>query len=383
MKGLLFFFVFFIQFNALDAQGIRFVTGSFDEVLSLAQKENKLVFVDAYTDWCGPCKAMSKNIFPKGSVGKFFNEHFVSTKINMEKGEGKALGLRYNVRSYPTLLFVDSEGTLVHKVAGYQNTTNLVKQGKKAVNPQMSLAAMEERFKIGVRDPDFLLKYLDLRYKMADESHGPVAEAYLKTQKDWSKPTVLNTIFKYVINADSKMFKYMVEHKDLFYRKIGSSKVGQKIQTLLAKKIDDENISLEELQAIYRKAYSGKKGEIEASKVRMTYYRRRGNRKGYAQSVFDHYKKYPSTNSEELNNIGATFYEVINKKKYLKKAIKLVKQSIRIDSNMENNLTLAQLYFKLKKKRKARKAVLTAITLAKAQDEDYDDAEELLKQIEK
>ena len=380
-----FFIIVFSLFltQSVGAQGVRFVHGTLEEILSLAQKEDKLVFIDAYTDWCAPCRVMTNTVFPKGEVGSFFNEHFISIKINMEKGEGPEIGLKYNVRSYPSLLFIDSEGTLVHKVAGYLSAKKLIEQGKVALNPTLSLKAMEERYLVGDRNPEFLLKYLDLRYKMGDNSHEPVAEEYLKTQKDWSKPGVLNAIFKYVVNADSKMFQYMTEHKDLFYRKFGASKVGQKIQSILNKKIEDKTISLAQLQDIYRKAYAGPNSEIEASKVRMTYYRRRGNRKAFAQAALDHYKKYPCQNAAELNDVGATFYDVISKRKYLRKAIKLVKKSIKLDSSPENNLTLAQLYFKLNKKRKARKAALTSIALAKAMDEDYDDADELLKEIER
>ncbi len=381
--------LFLLLFSALfcsqisNAQGIQFRKGTLDEILSLAQKEQKLVFIDAYTTWCGPCKAMSQNVFTKSPAGKYFNEHFISMKMDMEKGEGPATGLKYVVKSYPTLLFIDSEGTLVHKVAGYQSVEKLIKQAKKALNPKSSLAAMEERYNIGDRNPDFLEKYLNLRYSLHDQSHGPVLEEYLKTKKDWSKPKVLKIIFKNVVNADSPSFKYIVENKELFYRKFGPAKVGRKIQTLLERKMNDEKVTLQDLQNIYRKIYKGKKGELEASKIRMTYYRRKGMRKEYALSAINHYKKYPSKNAEELNEVGITFFEAVNKKKYLKKAIKLVKKSIKLDSNVENNLTLGQLYFKIKKKKKARKAVLNSIMLAKAQDEEYDDAEELLKKIEK
>lgn len=383
MKGFVLFFAFLFVFSTSEAQGIRFVKGSLDEILSLAQKEKKLVFIDAYTTWCGPCKAMTKNVFPKDTVGKYFNDHFVSTKIDMEKGEGPAIGLKYVVKSYPTMLFIDSEGTLVHKVAGYQNTENLIKQAKKAMDPGASAAAMEERYNIGDRNSAFLEKYLRLRYNMGDNSHGPVLEAFLETQKKWAKPKVLEAIFTYVVDAEAPSFKYMVEHKDLFYRKYGASRVGRKIQLILERKMNDKDVTLAELQDIYRKIYPGNLGEKEASKVRLTYYRRKGMRPEFAQAAIDHYKNFPSKNAEELNEVGITFYEAINKKKYLKKAIKLVKQSIKLDSNVENNLTLAQLYFKIKKKKKARKAVLNSIALAKAQDEDYEESEELLKKIEK
>ena len=76
--------------NAQTTTGIKFFEGSWEEVLAEAKKQNKPVFVDAYTSWCGPCKWMAKNIFTLESIGEFFNKNFVNYKFNMEKGEGPA-----------------------------------------------------------------------------------------------------------------------------------------------------------------------------------------------------------------------------------------------------------------------------------------------------
>ena len=56
---------------SLLAQGIQFREGNWKEILEIAKKENKLVFVDNYTSWCGPCKKMVSEIFPLKEVGDF------------------------------------------------------------------------------------------------------------------------------------------------------------------------------------------------------------------------------------------------------------------------------------------------------------------------
>lgn len=119
--------------STLENPGIVFFEGTWDEAVSLAGKENKLIFLDAYTSWCGPCKAMQKNIFPNVKVGEFFNEKFINVKINMEKGEGIALAKKYNVRAYPTLFFIDSQETLKMSALGYHNISQLLKLGEKAL----------------------------------------------------------------------------------------------------------------------------------------------------------------------------------------------------------------------------------------------------------
>ncbi|WP_228376947.1 thioredoxin family protein [Chryseobacterium vrystaatense] len=133
MKKLAIFSSLFIGALAL-AQGIKFEDGSFTAILAKAKKENKLVFVDAYASWCGPCKLMVKNIFPLQTVGDFYNSHFVNAKIDMEKGEGIDLAKKYNVKAFPTYLFINGDGEEVHRKLGYVEEKDFIQFAKDAEN---------------------------------------------------------------------------------------------------------------------------------------------------------------------------------------------------------------------------------------------------------
>ena len=78
---------------------------SFSEALVAASLEGKQVFVDFYTDWCGPCKRMSRETFPKESVGKYMNSHFINLKINAEKAPTTTVTTRTFNRSVIFTLF--------------------------------------------------------------------------------------------------------------------------------------------------------------------------------------------------------------------------------------------------------------------------------------
>ena len=91
---------------SLSAQ-INFREGGFAEALEAAKSENKLVFMDCYTSWCGPCKLMASKEFVQEKAGEYFNPRFVSVKIDMEEGEGVELRKRYDVNAYPTLLVLN------------------------------------------------------------------------------------------------------------------------------------------------------------------------------------------------------------------------------------------------------------------------------------
>ena len=99
--------------------GIAFTSATFDELLAKAKAENKLVFIDGYTSWCGPCKMLAKQTFPQKEVGAYMNPRFVSAQIDMERGEGPELAKRFNVSAYPTMLILRPDGTLVDKIVGF------------------------------------------------------------------------------------------------------------------------------------------------------------------------------------------------------------------------------------------------------------------------
>lgn len=113
-----------------DADGIRFTEASWKEILKKAKAEKKVIFLDAYASWCGPCKLLQKNVFTKKAVGDFYNEKFINVKMDMEKGEGPALAQVYPLEAYPTLLFIDGNGRVLKKVLGLQTPEDLIAIGK-------------------------------------------------------------------------------------------------------------------------------------------------------------------------------------------------------------------------------------------------------------
>lgn len=118
--------------DALPAEtGISFQKISLDEAKALAKKSNKLIFIDCYTTWCGPCKAMDKNVFSQEKVGTTFNQKFINIKLDMEKdADGKKVAADYRVNSYPTLLFMDKDGTLKKRAIGMKSADDLISIAK-------------------------------------------------------------------------------------------------------------------------------------------------------------------------------------------------------------------------------------------------------------
>jgi len=361
---------------------VQFMDGAWSDILAKAEKEDKLIFLDAYTDWCVPCKKMDKEVFTEEAVSDMFNEQFVNVKINMEKGEGVELAKRYNILAYPSLMFIAADGSMVHRVAGYQNVKQIIDQANTALDPNKRLSGMQAKFDQGERDPAFLQTLTKLKFKAVDGGHHEVAEAFMEVMgEDMQKSKNMNFIFKHVTDTDSKLFDFVLDNRDRFAEMYGKSKVTKKIQDLIFSKVEDtkDESSLEQVEKLYARVYP-EQAEQLAGNFRMNFYRQIGDYDKYAESVVDYANKF-NLAGDQLNDIAYTFYEKIEDSALLKQATKWVKKSIKQNSNYFNNDTLAALYYKLGKTKKAKKIALKAIAMAQLNGHDHSSTNKLLEMI--
>lgn len=124
----------------------NFRTITYKQALEAAKTENKLVFMDFYTDWCGPCKLMTREVFPTKTVGDYFNEKFVSIKVNAEKGEGIALAKKYAPKAYPTFVVIDAQENEVFRTSGYSPADEFIELIKRLMDPSLTPEKMQQMY---------------------------------------------------------------------------------------------------------------------------------------------------------------------------------------------------------------------------------------------
>jgi len=116
--------------NNTNISGMVFSHDSWSETLKKAKTSGKLIFVDAYAEWCPPCKRMAANVFPLAEVGAVYNKNFINYKMDCEKGDGPSFLRKYAIQAYPTLLFINGDGEVVKQVVGGQSAEQLITLGK-------------------------------------------------------------------------------------------------------------------------------------------------------------------------------------------------------------------------------------------------------------
>jgi thioredoxin 1 len=134
LKRLL-FLLFFSQLAFSQKDGIVFLESpSYTAAVKKAKEEKKLIFLDAYTTWCGPCVSLERRVFPNKDLGEYINKHFISLRVDMEEGEGPALANVFMINAYPTMFFIDpSNGRIIRRILGYKEADFLLSCAKKVI----------------------------------------------------------------------------------------------------------------------------------------------------------------------------------------------------------------------------------------------------------
>jgi thioredoxin 1 len=116
----------FIPSDSSEA-GISFVDANLEQAMEMAKEQDKLIFIDVYTTWCGPCKRMAATSFKDEKVAKKYNGQFINLKLDAEKSDdGKFVARSYRIQGYPTLLFINHKGKLIKQTVGLQSADDLL-----------------------------------------------------------------------------------------------------------------------------------------------------------------------------------------------------------------------------------------------------------------
>ncbi len=215
--------------SGLQAQGIEFFHGTWSEALEKAKSTEKLIFIDAYAQWCGPCKMMAATAFKDEAVGKYFNENFVNLKIDWESAEAVDLKKIISVTAYPSLFFMKANGELIQKSPGGRDAAGLLTLAKSIAGKNDTSKDFEAEYQKGNRDPKLVCNYIKALNKSGKPSQKVVND-YIAKQKDFTTEDNLKIIYEGTTEADSKAFDLFTKYKEEIKKLFGEEKVQRKIE---------------------------------------------------------------------------------------------------------------------------------------------------------
>lgn len=388
------------------AQGIRFEHGlTWNQLKEMAKQQNKYIFVDAYTTWCGPCKMMSSQVFTQEKVGNFFNENFINAKVQLDVTkndnedvkswykDAKLIETEYQVKVYPTFLFLNPEGKLVHRIVGASEADEFIAKSSKALKPSTQYYSQFAKYQSGEKDPTFLYNLAiasEEAYEL--ENAAKIANEYLETQNNYFTKENAAFIVRFAESTTDKAFAILLENAEKFNqiggntdatsRLIGVIK-SDEIFTPLNKKINtppDWNLMGTKLKAKYPKY-----GEEALAGVKLVYYQLKADWINYASAVKSYMKQYSENATPgQMNDYAWTIFENVNDPVVLADAIEWSKRSFASKENPMYMDTYANLLYKVGKKEEAITWEQKAMDMVSdAEKSDYETTLTKMKKSEK
>lgn len=191
---------------------------TFDQALQAAQQEEKLVFIDFFTTWCGPCKMMSTKVFPEPAVGEYMNKTFIPIKLDAE-AEGQELAKKFGVRAYPTYVILNAKGEKVADFAGAMQGDKFIDKLQSQLDPERSPERIAQRYQSGERTPQVVNAYAMQFMEQQKEKEGfEVINNYWDSLSDAQRLAPENSFLftVYTIELKDPKATYMKENLEKF-----------------------------------------------------------------------------------------------------------------------------------------------------------------------
>lgn len=367
----------------ISQSSISFYDNGFEKVLEIAKEQKKDIFLDTYAPWCAPCKKMDK-VFRNNQVAEYYNANFINVKINVDRPDGKEIATTYDIAFLPTMLIMDYNGNVKYRLDGLQSPKELLKIGDFAVNPQnykveenITYATEEKPISSVQKDveidnikeekilyvlgdnssenPDFLYHEAFFRIQQMDGSSQKIAKKYLATQDDWSSEKNMKFVISFLNSTDSQLFEYYVSNKFAFEELISAKEYRKTLEILINRTLYRQipRPSFDRVKYLFGLLYP-RKFERYAYEYMLERLEEEEKYDAFVDMGEEYLEILIKQDADLLLKLGK--YKCLNSPNgELKECIYRVEQSIKITSRptVDQFFTLAQLYLKADKKKKA------------------------------
>jgi thiol-disulfide isomerase/thioredoxin len=325
---------------SLSAGEIEFRDLTFAEGLAAAKEENKPVFIDCYTTWCGPCKWMSANIFTEESVANYYNENYICLKIDMEKGEGVDIAKKHSIRAYPTLLYLTGEGEkLLVSVGANREPQSYIDNGERAKDPNNNIPFYLANKDNNFEDPEFMSAYFKLMSE-ANMLNTDDVDRYFSALdfNEWLTDINWNILTSAPLAMDNSTFQKLLRNSEKIEEQRGkkalkfiNDRIYQSLgQELYRAATDEEKEAYKTLKSDFAASEYIARDEV-VFKLSMLEYQKIKDWEQWSETALNGVPKFYWDDASALNNVAWAAYENVKDNGLLTSALKWAKRAIELN----------------------------------------------------
>jgi tetratricopeptide (TPR) repeat protein len=355
---------------SMQAQGFRFVSGSFDDALSLAEKEGKMLLLITTASFSEASTVMVEDVMAEESVGKFYNQHFLGWVLDADPLEPNFVFRGIQLRTMPEYLFIDGKGDVQYRGSDFKSSEEMIALGKKALIPDNHASALQAAYDKGQRDPAFLQKYIATMSANGKDVKA-IAEKYLAGLKseDLMKKENWMITRTTVDDATSPACKHVSDNYARYCEKFEESEVDQFLMEVynlsFQRAVELQDVKpLRDAHYLLGKLYADQGMEGIVGTVEMNFFAAAEDWDNYRTAALTALNPNSGHDATYYNNAATNFYFHVEDREALEKALEWAKLSTSLDRQAWNLDTQAALFSKLGNREAALKLAREAVKMA-------------------
>ena len=313
---------------AAQEKGVHFEHAlSWTDVKAKAKAENKYIFMDCFTTWCGPCKYMSTVIFPQDEAGAYFNDKFVNIEVQLDTtskdnehvkswyADAHAIMTQYAINAFPTYLIFAPDGRVLHRIVGANTAKMFIGMVQQAFDTTQQYYTKLEQFKNGRRDSAFLRQLAMQANMVYDKPTGKkAAKIYLDGQTNLFTPAALNLITTYTTRSTDEYFGFLAEHASEINQVMGAGKAENKVRTIFLQEgarlgLDKRDPDWADIQKRIAAKLPGEAAEI-TMRIKINVYNIKKDWPNFEKAIVAYMKQYSQLmNDDDLNSLAWNVFQ--------------------------------------------------------------------------
>lgn len=354
-----------------NAQSLTVIEQDYNQALQLAQQQQKLLLVDFYTTWCGPCKLLDKLVFRDTAVGNSMARHFIVLRYNAEKDSVYQLTQKHHIGMYPSAVVLNNQQRIVLQQYGtggadkdlVTNYTAFLHKATQLNNTGYFIPGIAASTQLPY--PTFYTRYINrINTKSAEQQ----AMQYLDTLTSLLEEIPFK-IFCYFGGGNERLNNYFLQHKNELQQLYGKTDVQFVTSMLISDKAFSALITVNRprfdsamhLAKTYQDGPESKR-YIASMELRML---QAENKWDTAFALLEKMIQQGQATDDAITRFCQAATAKCNNQTVLKKSVRRIQALCKTNADYENLSTLAYLLFKTGNQQQAQVTMQQAIATGK------------------
>ncbi len=370
--------------HLMYGQGVNFHQGDYASALKKAKTEGKPLLIDAYTTWCGPCKVLDKQVFEDEEAAAYINENFVAYKIDMEKGEGPYVAMKFRVQAYPSTLFISANGNLLAKEIGFPGKEGYLDWCADMLDDDAMTYTNIKASELKLKFPEFYKNSFTSDQWKRKRATTEEVNSYLAKQ-DELKSEVNWSVIRAMSYTNHDYIKWAINHADELVKLYPESEVEDLRKQYIYSVVGplNGNEALDKFEAkittVVDTIMPVNNEKVKQDLLLNTYF----SRKEWEKLMDFGIEVYGEPNVNMTNQIAWSIYEdEASSSALVNRAIKELERALEAGSEPNAMDTLAHLYYRAGNKEKAKTVAKAALKEGEAAGLEMKETKELLEEME-